>query len=266
MGLDLISAIRLRAMQVATWVYSRVRISSSPRPGLRILMYHAIGTPIEGDVRSLYNMTFTRFEQHMRYLADHHKNDLIPLGSPSLEGDSFKIALTFDDGYRDNLSAAAPLLVELGIPFTIFICTGAVAERKTGFLRPEDLRELAGLPGARIGSHTVNHPHLTECDDHRLREELIGSKLYLEDMLGMEVDLLSYPHGAVNGRVRCAAEKAGYRIGASSRFDINHSERDPLFLCRTDIWAKDDISMFEEKLRGDWDWVRRFSTDPSLKP
>lgn len=265
MGLDLVSAIRLRALHAATWAYGRARLSISPQPGLRILMYHAIGTPIEGDVRGFYNMAFERFEKHMRYLAQHHSGHLVPLDHTAFKGDSLGIALTFDDGYQDNLSVAAPLLVELGIPFTVFVCTGAVAERKAGFLSPEDVRELASLPGAKIGSHTISHPRLTECDDHQLSEELVGSKLYLEDLLGNEVDLLSYPHGAVNGRVRSAAEKAGYRIGASSRFDINQPVQDSLHLCRTTIWAKDDISIFEEKLRGDWDWVRWLSADHSLK-
>lgn len=263
---DLISAIRLRALHAATWAYGRARLGRFPRPGLRILMYHAIGTPIEGDVRGLYNMPFEQFEKQMRYLAQHYKEHLVPLGHTAFKGDSLGITLTFDDGYRDNLSVAAPLLVELGIPFTVFICTGSVAERKAGFLSPEDVRELAGLPGARIGSHTISHPRLTECDDRQLSEELVGSKLYLEDLLGSKVDLLSYPHGAVNDRVRSMAEKTGYSIGASSRFDINRTVRNTLLLCRTDIWANDDISIFEKKLQGDWDWIRWLSADPSLKP
>lgn len=262
MGASLISAIRRPVLNAATWAYRRLRSDGSPRPGLRILTYHAVGTPIEGDVRFLYNMAPRRFEAHMRYLAKHLAGQLVPLAPLEPRDDKLRIAVTFDDGYGDNLAVAAPLMVELGIPFTVFVCTGAVTERKPGFLGPEAVRELARLPGAAIGSHSVNHPRLTACDERRLKEELAGSKAYLQDLLGSEVDAFAYPHGDVNSRVRDATESMGYRIGASTRFDINHAARDPLLLCRTDIWADDGIPIFEQKLRGDWDWNRWRSTDP----
>ena len=258
----MISTIRSRVLRAVTWVYSQSRLGVDSQLGLRILMYHSIGTPIEEDIRCLYSMSSAQFKKHIYYLAEHYKDYLVPLDLSTLTCDSLRIALTFDDGYQDNLSVAAPLLVELGIPFTVFVCTGAVAGRKAGFLSPEGVREIAALSGVRVGSHTVNHLRLTECDDRRLSEELVGSKAYLEDLLGSEVDLLSYPHGAVDSRVRNGAENAGYRIGASSRFDINKPSRDPLFLCRTDIWAGDDIPIFEQKLRGDWDWYKWLQQTP----
>ena len=261
MSFDPISTIRPYALSAITFAYTKLNFAKYPQTGLRVLMYHAIGTSIENDTRSLYNMTPKQFKKHMRHLVEYYKNYLVPFNSSALEGNSLKIALTFDDGYRDNLTVAAPILAKLGIPFTIFICTGAVAESRTGFLTPEDVRELAALQGAKIGSHTISHSRLTECDDSQLKEELIGSKNYLEDLIGSEVNMLSYPHGAVNNRVRDFVEKAGYQIGATSRFDLNEFGRDPLLLCRTDIWAQDNLSIFEQKLQGNWDWNRWRSID-----
>jgi peptidoglycan/xylan/chitin deacetylase (PgdA/CDA1 family) len=131
-----------------------------------------------------------------------------------------------------------------------------VSERKSGFLTPEDVCELASLPGATIGSHSVHHPHLSTCDDLKLKTELSESKAYLEDLLGNEITHLSYPHGSVNRRVRDMAENIGYRIGATSRFDINQSNRNPLLLCRSLIEADDTLAILEQKLQGDWDWNR----------
>ena len=261
MSFDPISTIRPYALSAITLAYTKLNFAKYPQTGLRVLMYHAIGTSIENDTRSLYNMAPKQFKKHMCHLAEYYKNYLVPFNLSALEGNSLKIALTFDDGYRDNLTVVAPILAELGIPFTIFICTGAVAESRTGFLTPEDVRELAALQGAKIGSHTISHSRLTECNDSQLKEELIASKNYLEDLIGSEVNMLSYPHGAVNNRVRDFVEKAGYQIGATSRFDLNEFGRDPLLLCRTDIWAQDNLSIFEQKLQGNWDWNRWRSTD-----
>jgi peptidoglycan/xylan/chitin deacetylase (PgdA/CDA1 family) len=57
------------------------------------------------------------------------------------------VALTFDDGYADNLHQALPLLEEAGIPATFFICTGLLGDR-AGFWSDQLARLLLG-EGAR---------------------------------------------------------------------------------------------------------------------
>lgn len=257
--------IRPDLLRAATWAYGCFCSGDSARTGLRILMYHSVGTPIEGDTYGLYNMQPSRFEDHMRYLAEHHKEQLVSLNYNLLKSTAPKIAVTFDDGYQDNLFVAAPILAELDIPFTVFVCTGAVKGRVPGFLTERNLLELDRMPGASIGSHTVDHLKLSDCDDERIDVELRDSKSYLEDVLGHKVDALSYPHGSVDRRVRDKVENSGYRIGATSRFDVNRSDRDPLLLCRTHIDAQDDVLILEQKLRGVWDWNRWRSVDPSVK-
>lgn len=249
--------------RAVTWLYSRSRWGGMVRPGLRILMYHAVGTSIEDDQNGIYNIKSETFRQHMTCLAAEHRERITTLKLSATSNAGLEIAVTFDDGYLDNLTVAAPILVELDIPFTVFVCTNAVAQGHKGFLDAQAVCELSTLPGVQVGSHSASHSRLTQCNDLQLREELVRSKSYIEDLTGKKVTALSYPHGAVDRRVRDAAEQAGYQLGATSRFDINVNGRDPLLLCRTDIWSSDGLPVFEQKLKGDWDWRRWRHQDPA---
>jgi peptidoglycan/xylan/chitin deacetylase (PgdA/CDA1 family) len=178
--------------------------------------------------------------------------------------DSLVIAVTFDDGYKDNLYNAAPVLLKYNIPFTVFISPALIESGSDIYLTRSEVYRLASMPQVTIGSHGMNHIPLTECDDAALKKELVSSKLYLEDLIGYEITTIAYPYGAANRKVRDAAEQAGYRSGATIRFDINNSLRDPLLLCRTEITGNDSVRVFLQKLHGTWDWYRWRRKDPLM--
>jgi peptidoglycan/xylan/chitin deacetylase (PgdA/CDA1 family) len=234
-----------------------------PSEGLRVLMYHAIGTPALGDTLGIFSLRPQRFRQHMALLQGWQQGQVVNFDSAALIGAGCRVAITFDDGYLDNLEVAAPILCELRLPFTVFVTSEFVRHGKAGFLSPDALRNLAALPGAQVGAHGANHVALTQCDDVTLRNELISSRHYLEDVLGREVLTLAYPYGAVDRRVRDAALAAGYQLGACSLAGINPSKRDSLMLARTEIVAFDSGRVFAQKLRGDWDWYRWRTQDPA---
>lgn len=231
--------------------------------GLRILMYHAIGTPALGDTLGLFSLTPERFKRHMTLLAKWDQGQVVEFTEANLAGYDCRVAITFDDGYLDNLEVAAPILTELALPFTVFVTSEFVRNGKAGFLSPAALRTLAAFPGARIGAHGATHTALTQCDPKTLRNELSSSRHYLEDLLGREVRTMAYPYGAADRRVRDAALAAGYRLGACSLAGINRAQRDPMLLARTEIVAFDNERVFAQKLHGDWDWYRCRTQDPA---
>ena len=231
----------------------QIRCRIAPPVGQRVLMYHAIGSIVPNDVQGRYSLAPTQFAAQMEFLAA----ERLRVGVfSSADAD---VVITFDDGYRDNLELAYPVLRRLGLPFTIFVSTGFARSGMRIYLDARDLRRLAEDPLVTIGAHGASHARLTSLSDMELRHELASSKAWLEEVTGKSVTCMSYPHGAVDVRVREGVRSAGYAHACSSEFGINPPSRDPLVLRRTDIWSSDSREDFRAKLVGEWDWMRFFT-------
>jgi peptidoglycan/xylan/chitin deacetylase (PgdA/CDA1 family) len=96
-----------------------------------ILMFHRVADA-ECDPWGL-SVAPWRFEEQMRAL----KARRIPLSIANMvsrlnEGTlpPEAVAVTFDDGYVDNLRVAKPILEKIGVPATVFLTTGYVGTRK----------------------------------------------------------------------------------------------------------------------------------------
>jgi peptidoglycan/xylan/chitin deacetylase (PgdA/CDA1 family) len=101
---------------------------------MRILMYHGVGTQeYPAEV----------FGDGLDYLSRNFK--VVPLGDiiqKLLHGQEFsgnEMALTFDDGRRNNFTRAYPLLQKYKLPATFFICPGLVDNKQ--WLWNHDARE-----------------------------------------------------------------------------------------------------------------------------
>jgi len=101
------------------------------RPHAICLMYHRIAMP-DADPWDL-SVSPTHFDEHLtvlRKLADCRSfGDLISARNRS-DRPRRMAAITFDDGYRDNLAAAAPLLEAHGVPATVFVATGMTGAQR----------------------------------------------------------------------------------------------------------------------------------------
>ena len=100
----------------------RRRPSRSARVGGLILLYHRIASP-EVDPQLLC-VGPERFAEHLEVLRQ--TVQLTTLDNVRHEDDRPRVAITFDDGYADNLLAAAPPLTAHDVPATVFVTTGAV--------------------------------------------------------------------------------------------------------------------------------------------
>jgi peptidoglycan/xylan/chitin deacetylase (PgdA/CDA1 family) len=130
------------------------------------------------------------------------------------------LIITFDDGWRDNV-AAATLLRQRGFTGVIFVVTGSVGRPLT--LTADQLRTL-DRHGFTIAAHTVTHPHLDRLTPPQRLAELRQSRLYLERLLGHQVEFFAYPYGSTDLASGSATlvREAGYRLAfASHAFGLN---------------------------------------------
>jgi peptidoglycan/xylan/chitin deacetylase (PgdA/CDA1 family) len=234
---------------------ARAVVPPAPAPGLRILAFHAIGSSLPFRHYGI-SMSPACFEQAMAGL-DPRQNSGLTDAVNRLDSPAALLALTFDDGYRDVLETAVPILRAHGLAASVFITAAFAASGAPLYLDRQSIVELSRDPGMEIGSHGATHRRLTECSDIDLRNELRDSRHQLEDWIGRPVRTLAYPHGAVDRRVRDAAEAAGYESACTSRFGVNRGHTDPLLLRRNEIVAADSLRVIRQKAEGFWDWKGR---------
>jgi peptidoglycan/xylan/chitin deacetylase (PgdA/CDA1 family) len=72
-----------------------------------------------------------------------------------------------------------------------------VGEPARGLMLTPEMVVSLDRNGVEIGAHTVTHPILTSLDGNSARAEIVGSKEYLEQLLGKPVPLFAYPNGKV---------------------------------------------------------------------
>ncbi len=279
-----------------------------PTRWLTILNYHRVAQPGDGLDDGVVDATPEVFDGQMalvrRFFTPVRIDDLLAYvhGEPMPPN---PVLVTFDDGYRDNLAVAEPILRRHGIRATFFVATNFVRERRLfwwdalaylagastreelilnfpqpsrlplGKQRAQSIRKLLrivkdtydldldafigevaraasvewtpeierGLADKSlmtrdevlqlgrtmdIGSHTRSHRVLDTLRPDRLQDELLGSRLELEDWIGQPVRAVSYPVGKTirdKPLILDAVREAGYEIGFAAGGGSNHLDR-----------------------------------------
>jgi len=96
------------------------------RPRVPILTFHRVNDDNDPFMPSLSTSSFAG---RMAYIARHYRVMTVEDLAARLHKSRIPrnaLAITFDDGYRDNLTHAAPILKRLGLPATIFLVTGHI--------------------------------------------------------------------------------------------------------------------------------------------
>lgn len=254
----------LNAYYYATLPDRRRRAEQAARTGhapVSIVFYHRVAdhTPTDWTISS------REFVRQIDWLQQ--RFDLVSLQDAQqriVHGNTRPaVSITFDDGYAENCDQALPLLISRRIPCTYLVTsqhvlTGDPFPHDTKANLPlapntvEQLRSLAAA-GIEIGAHTRTHPDLgTITDEMQLRNEVLGSRDDLQDMLGTSVRYFAFPYGLranLNRRAFHLAREAGF-VGVCSAYGgYNSPGDDPFHLQR--IHADRDFARFRNWLTFD---------------
>jgi peptidoglycan/xylan/chitin deacetylase (PgdA/CDA1 family) len=229
--------------------------------GIKILLYHSIGRvdPMDrlgiriepeafyGQVKFLKDSGFnvTTLSEAASYIKD---------GLPIPQG---TVVVTFDDGYKDNIVEAAPVLEEFGFRGTFFVTTEYINGVKTSPKRPwqrweclseGDIRELARR-GHEIGSHGARHVDLRTLDEASRGEELRRSKERISALIAGDADVFSYPYGYYDAALASMVKRQGYKAACTIEDGINNPGSDPYRLKRITILKDDTDTYYRERLK-----------------
>lgn len=119
------------------------------------------------------------------------------------------VAFTFDDGYREHVGIAAPMLDALGLKATFAINPGKTsATSDFGSGTWEQWRTLA-KNGHEIANHSMTHPNFSQVTDAVVLErEIVGAKDLIEKELGQRCFTFVYPFNTETDAARALVKKS----------------------------------------------------------
>ncbi|HSL20181.1 MAG TPA: polysaccharide deacetylase family protein [Vicinamibacterales bacterium] len=197
------------------------------------------------------SLSVSLFERYCRYFREHfhvvplrHIVERLEQGGPL----GRELAITFDDGYRDNFENAAPILERLALPATFFVVTqwigsdvvpwwDAVEGTRHPWMTWSNVRALHDR-GFEIGAHTRTHVDLGAAGESQIEEEVLGARRDLETRLEARVELFAYPYGKrenLRDRSRRAVKEAGFRCCCSCHGGLVTRGAGPFELARVPI-------------------------------
>lgn len=232
-----------------------------------MLAYHSV-RPVGPVSPSPYIIDPEQFSRQMEWLAE--KNYQVASLSTVLgsfhTGSSLPpktIVLSFDDGCRDNLTYAAPIVRRYGFIPIVFLCPGLFGQpegKYHDFITPSPLLtqdEALDLihAGWEVGGHTQKHPRLVR---HRpggeLDDEVGGCRVAIRNLLGYDAKVFAYPFGQFNTVVKQCVVRHGYEAACTTLSGFNTARTDRFELRRIVIRAEDDLREFHRKVQGAYDW------------
>lgn len=220
-----------------TWAYLEAGRVVAP-----ILLYHHIAQ--NGDDNRYY-VSPENFRAQMQYLRDLGCTSVTPsyLASVLMMGGDLPerpVVITFDDGNMDVYENAFPVMQEMGFVGAFYIVANRMGAGD--FAGVDELTEMINA-GWEVGSHSMSHVDLAS--NHTLvRQEILQSRLDLEEALDVPVKIIAYPFGLVDDYVFEKTVDYGYLAGMGLGNSNEHTWGTLYYLARREVQNEYDLAAF----------------------
>ncbi len=231
-----------------------LRAYSPGLSGASILMYHSIG-----DNKAFFTVRPDMFDTQMRYLKERGFS-VVPLRAlikKMQTGESVAgyVAITFDDGYKDNFDIALPILKKYGFPATIFVISGLIgqarryiSEDSLDIMTADDMRFLGHTGLIDVMPHSVSHRKLAKVAATDAIKEIENSRAAIESITGASADIFAFPKGSFSQELSLYLRDHGWAGAITVREGIVKADDDVFTLKRNSIDSSTTMLQFKAKV------------------
>ena len=208
---ELVSKIEKSGREIIPEAKAENLAQSNKNVYLPILLYHKTPSDFEEQIKILISRGYTTVT--MSEAVDILKGITSSPVKP--------VAITFDDGFRDQFGAF-DILKKYNLKATSYIIVGSqnsewcvgVEKKSTNcgddYMNWDDIKKLKEYYNVEIGSHTMDHFQLSSLNELAQRYQIFESKKILEDKLGIIINSFAYPYGKYNEITKKLLVEAGY--------------------------------------------------------
>ncbi len=202
-------------------------------PSAAIFTYHRIGD----DNDPSNSIRVDQFLDHVRELRKGGYHVLsLPQIVDALRTDTplpdRTVAISFDGGDRSILEIAAPVLLENGFPFTIFIAASQADGDQPDHLNWQEIRRLARNKLVTLGLHSASYTHLADDPEPEIRRQVNTAKARFRKETGEEPSLFAYPFGEYSLAMREVIRRSGFRAAFGQQSGVAYAGSDLFALPR----------------------------------
>jgi|GEM_PF-354774 len=227
------------------------KIGGTQSSWLRFPFYHHVFS----DERKGFASHLNAMKKYGEFISLDQAVEMLEKKLP-IDGKYF--CLTFDDGFRNILTHALPILTEHQVPSAVFLISNLVLQnswswneqhdaffkvRKPAALLTWDDCRILATAGVTLGSHTANHRKLIELSVEEVKNELKISKDQIEKAIGRSCDHFCCPWGKPNRDFKAdrdpeLARQLGYRSFLTTYWGAVKTGDSPFSIRRVGIVAK----------------------------
>ncbi len=225
-----------------------------------ILMYHSVGRSDH-----FFTVTPENFEQQIKYLVQ-GGFEIIPLGvlvqrMSSGEPIGGAVAITFDDGYKDNYEIVFPIIKKYAVPITIFLATDMLggemrlkSQAPIPMMGEPQVREMQRSSLVSFSPHSKTHRSFGTLSLSEIQNEIDGSRTALSLLTGTVPTLFSFPRGHYTSEALSYLRDSGWDGAVTVREGLVSRKDNQFLLKRNSIDSTTTFIQFKAKVSEAIEW------------